>query len=202
MMLWLLNRELDSSDSIDIKLAQRRATVGQAIPFAIRYPNNDSPAQPSLELSVIGADGTVTLIQPDAVTPGADQENTAVDGKLSGFAPGLYRLRAGYKGSENSNVERSFQVLDQDAELRQPFADHSYLSQLASQTAASGGAMFLPSDLDELIDLISQLRRNSEAPVVQKYRLADSGYSAWPLFVVLASLLSIEWYLRRRWGLA
>ncbi len=202
MMLWLLNREFDSSDSIDIKLAQRRATVGQAIPFAIRYPNNDLPTQPSLELSVIGADGTVTLIQPDAVTPGTDQEPTAVDGKLSGFAPGLYRLRAGFKGSEKSNVERSFQVLDQDAELRQSFADHSYLSQLASQTATSGGAMFLPSDLDELIDLITQLRRNSEAPVVQKYRLADSGYSAWPLFVVLASLLSIEWYLRRRWGLA
>jgi len=38
--------------------------------------------------------------------------------------------------------------------------------------------------------------------VVQKYRLIDTPLSAWPLFIVIATLISIEWYLRRRWGLA
>ena len=202
MLLWLLNRELDTSDSINIKLAQRRAAVGQSIPYTVSYPSNDLTEKQTLQLVVVSADDVVTAVKPDALTPGTATDDARVEGALTGLSPGMYRMRAAFSESEKSTVERSFQILDQDAELRQPFADHSFLSQLAAQTASSGGAMFLPEDVDELIDLITQLRRNSEAPVVQKYRLADSGWTAWPLFVALAGLLSVEWYLRRRWGLA
>ncbi len=200
LMLWLLNRDADLSDGIDISLAKRRAELGQSIDYVVTYPNQKAANQPALQLSVLAADGTSTAITPDLVS--TTGEVATQDGKLSGLAPGMYRMRAMLAGSNKEAVERSFQILDQEAELRQPFADHSYLSQLAGQTAAAGGAMFLADQTDELIDLITQLRRSSQAPVVQKYRLGDTPASAWPLFVILAGLLGSEWYLRRRWGLA
>lgn len=200
MLLWLLNRDSDSSDALDINLAKRRAEVGQTIDYFVtsNFPSSDTT--PSL--SIIAADGTQTEIKPDIVVQGTETEGARLEGKIADLPPGMYRFRAAVPGDAANFTERSFQILDQDAELRQPFADHTYLSQLAGQTSASGGAMFLPEAVDELIDLITQLRRNAKAPVVQKYRLGDTPPSAWPLFIVLAALLGCEWYLRRRWGLA
>jgi uncharacterized membrane protein len=200
LLLWLLNRDVDSEDAIDIRLSQRRVEMGQSIDYVITYPKTSSSDARTAELSIIAEDGTRTVMKPDLVT--SEEELGVQEGKLSSLSPGMYRIRAEFAGVAASIVEKPFQILDQAAELRQPYADHTYLSQLAAQTASAGGAMFLPDETNQLIDLIQQLRRKSEAPVVQKYRLGDSAVSAWPLFILLVGLLSGEWYLRRRWGLA
>jgi uncharacterized membrane protein len=201
MMLWLLNRESDSSASIDIAMTRRRAEIGQAIDFTIRYPLQEGTAPAELIVEIIDANDKVTALPSSSLTRSESNEQMQLDGKLADLTPGMYRLRASFAGATTS-AEKSFQILDQEAELRQPFADHTYLAQLSMQTAAAGGAMFLPDEIDELINVITQLRRNSQAPVVQKYRLGDTPTSAWPLFIGLTTLLGIEWYLRRRWGLA
>jgi uncharacterized membrane protein len=200
LLLWLLNRDVDLADAIDIRLSQRRVEMAQSIDYAITYPKTSSSDAKTVELSIISEDGSRTVMKPDLVT--SEEELGVQEGKLSGLSPGMYRMRAEFTGVAASIVEKPFQILDQAAELRQPYADHTYLSQLAAQTAAAGGAMFLPDETNQLINLIQQLRRKSEAPVVQKYRLGDSALSAWPLFILLVGLLSGEWYLRRRWGLA
>jgi uncharacterized membrane protein len=201
MVLWLLNRDSDASDAIDISLSSRRVEVGQSIDYVITYPSQAGTETAVLNVSAVNAAGEETKLVPAVTVPSAEGENARWEGKLEELPPGMYRLRAAYEGS-SENAEKTFQVLDQEAELRQPFADHTYLSQLSAQTASSGGQMFLPNQVDELANLITQLRRNSEAPVVQKHRLGDTALSAWPLFIALSTLLSIEWYLRRRWGLA
>jgi uncharacterized membrane protein len=201
MMLWLLNRETDSSASIDITMSRRRVEIGQAIDFTIRHPKQTGNTPNQLKVDVIDAENNVIELPAASLTRSEADEQLQLDGKLADLAPGMYCLRASFTGATQS-AEKSFQVLDQEAELRQPFADHTYLAQLSMQTAAAGGAMFLPNEIDELINVITQLRRNSQAPVVQKYRLGDTPMSAWPLFIGLTSLLGVEWYLRRRWGLA
>jgi uncharacterized membrane protein len=199
MLLWLLNRDTDVSDSLNIKLSRRRADLGQSIDYVV---TSGKEGQKAPLLFIVGEDNLATPLQPQVVVPATRVDGASVEGSITNLKPGMYRLRTVMEGNEAGEVEQSFQIVDQDAELRQPFADHTYLSQLASQTANSGGAMFLPDSIDELIDLITQLRRNAESPVVQKYRLGDTPTSAWPLFIVLSGLLGTEWYLRRRWGLA
>ncbi|MGV3486676.1 MAG: glutamine amidotransferase [Planctomycetaceae bacterium] len=198
-MLWLLNRDTDSTDSIDIALDRRRGDLNQPINYTIRYPRQTSASEQAVSIAVIAADGASTSVSPGLTS--TENEVELLQGELKGLRPGMYQLKATLAGDGRS-AAKSFQIVDQDAELRQPFADHTYLAQLASQTTSSGGAMFLPEDVGELIDLISQLRRHSQAPVLQKYRLVDSPWSAWPLFIALTTLLGAEWYLRRRWGLA
>lgn len=201
MVLWLLNRDSDSSESINIVMSKRRAEIGQTIDYTISYPKATGNTASELKVEIVDSNDKAIKVPAASFVRSEVDELIQTESKIENLAPGMYRLRATYTGSKTS-VERSFQILDQEAELRQPFADHTYLSQLAMQTAAAGGAMFLPNEVDELINLITQLRQNSQAPVVQKYRLSDTPRSAWPLFIGLASLLGIEWFLRRRWGLA
>lgn len=200
MLLWLLNRDSNSSDAIDIDLTKRRAEVGQEIDFVVKNQVSSREATPML--AIVSEDGSEIPIKADVVVQKTEFEGTRLEGKIENLPPGMYRFRAMLPNEKASIAEKSFQILDQDAELRQPFADHTFLSQMAAQTASSGGAMFMPDAIDELTDLITQLRRNAKAPVTQKYRLGDTPASAWPLFVLLAVLLGTEWYLRRRWGLA
>ncbi len=198
LLLWLLDRKTDAADGVEVVLDKRRIEAGQSIGYQVLSTlKSDLP----LSLAVVAADGTETKVSPNLTS--TDDGEQKLEGELKELPSGVFRFKASFgDDAAASSVEKSFQVLDQDAELRQPFADHAYLAQLASQTSDAGGAMFQPNEIGNLIDLIKQLRRTSLSPVVKKYRLGDTGVSAWPLFITLASLLSVEWFLRRRWGLA
>ncbi len=198
MLLWTMDRQADATDGLELELAKRRIVAGESLAYTVI---DSTPDGPPAVISIVAADGTQTPVQADV--SGNRGDARTMEGNIIDLVPGLYRLQVKRDGGdESAKVTKSFQFLDQDGELRIPYADHAYLQQLASQTAASGGAMFLPTEIDGLIDLISQLRRTAQSPVVKKYRLGDTPQTAWPLFVALAVMLGVEWYLRRRWGLA
>jgi hypothetical protein len=204
-ILWLLDRGDPSDVEIIVELPERRFERGYAAPWRVSH-TSPTPGV-GLDLQIVAADGSLIELQP-AVSEIRRNENqsaegpgTAIlDGTMPVLPPGLYQLQAAISGTETA-VEKSFQVLDNDRELARPFADLTYLAQLSAQTAASGGASFLPSQVDELIQQITELRRTSASPVVKKYRLGDTPTTAWPLFLLIVGLLSTEWVLRRRWGL-
>jgi len=204
MLLWLMDRSDDSDVGLVVELPDRRFESGQPAPWRVIHTGQNPGT--GVELQIVAADGSTIEIQPSEadIQQAADQASEPGTATLAGtmpqLAPGLYQLRATLTGSDVT-AGKSFQVLANDRELARPYADLTYLAQLSGQTAASGGASFLPSQVGELIERISELRRTSAAPVVTKYRLGDTPASAWPLFVLLIGLLSAEWILRRRWGL-
>jgi len=199
-----LDRSDDSDVGLVVELPDRRFESGQPAPWRVIH-SGQNPGT-GVELQIVAADGSTIEIQPSEsdIQQAPNQVNGPGTATLAGTMPhlaaGLYQLRATLTGSDVT-AGKSFQVLVNDRELARPYADLTYLAQLSGQTAASGGASFLPSQVGELIERISELRRTSAAPVVTKYRLGDTPASAWPLFAVLIGLLSAEWILRRRWGL-
>lgn len=204
MLLWLLDRSDDSDLGLVVELPDRRFESGQPAHWRVMHTGQNPGA--GVELQIVAADGATIDVQPSVADVQQDSDQAGgsgmatLEGTIPTLAPGLYQFRAVLAGSEVT-ATKSFQVLANDRELARPYADLTYLAQLSSQTAASGGASFLPSQVGELLERISELRRTSAAPVVTKYRLGDTPASAWPLFVLLIGLLSAEWILRRRWGL-
>lgn len=208
MMLWLLNRDGTDDQLIELRLAHRRIPQEQAIEYQIIQSGNEQLSAKELHVEVLQAGKVVEAARAEPLETSLQSGDASIAGKLAGLAPGVYQLAVSKvtpSGQSESNTPLavvSFQVVSNDGELRQPYADHVYLSQLASLTSAAGGAMFMPNETDQLISDIKQLRRRSEAPIAKKYRIADTPATAWPLFIGITALLAVEWYLRRRWGLA
>lgn len=199
LMLWLADRGEDPEAQLLVELERRRFASSDAVRWQVtRFAMGDSATEEMPDIDVIGPDGSVTPVVVGQSETDADRQT--LSGSMPALLPGLYRLRARL-GEGVLSVTRSFQVLDEDRELAIPFADITYLSQLSGQTAAAGGVSFLPSQVEELISRIAELRRTAAAPIVKKYRLGDGPATAWPLLLAIVGLMSTEWVLRRRWGL-
>lgn len=208
-VLWLLDRGDESDLGLTLDLSQRRFESGDKVTWrASRTGAGDA----EIAFQIVAPDGSASDVvadtrSSDTRSPGGDADAdgqsdpiSTFEGTIPTLPAGLYRLRATIPENDSA-VEKSFQVLDNDRELARPFADLTYLAQLSAQTSVSGGASYLPSQVDELIRRITELRRTSSSPVIKKYRLGDHAGSAWPMFLALVGLLSVEWVLRRRWGL-
>jgi hypothetical protein len=141
---------------------------------------------------------------------------------LKTAVPGVYRLEASVKSKDSAGNEIAtapsvvhFLGYAQDREMLRPGADHELLTKIAN---VSGGRFALADErklaslLEELIserDSLTQgkvehwpdWRRNpaSEGLADQVSALWNS--TALPCFLSFTSLLCMEWYLRRRWGL-
>jgi uncharacterized membrane protein len=80
-----------------------------------------------------------------------------------------------------------------DPELVDPRRNDEVLSRLA---AATGGALVAANDLEGLADRIREAVAVPSSRTIQR----DLWHNAWT-FMMLVSLLGLEWGLRRRWGL-
>ncbi|MDB5143068.1 MAG: hypothetical protein JWQ66_1781 [Mucilaginibacter sp.] len=110
--------------------------------------------------------------------------------------PDEYTYHAGAKlGDKSFTADGVFAVKSINAETRQSAADHHLLYTLAKE---SGGQMLMPSQVDQLAELI---RRNENIKTVvyddEAYRdLVDDKW----VFALILILLSSEWYLRKHEG--
>jgi hypothetical protein len=206
-VLWLLAREESSGDKIVIEMDARRFALDDPPEFRASVESlTDVENQIELVAEVVDESGEVT---PVAVsTESRSQQSTqtsgtAIRGRLPKLPTGFYRLRVRPKqGIESLQTEeKAFQTIDESRELARPMADPVYLRQLAELTADHGGAAFAPDEIDALIETIKKRRRQAETPIVERIRLGDGPISGWLLFALFAGTLSIEWFLRRQWGL-
>ncbi|MGN6641175.1 MAG: hypothetical protein ACTHJ8_19845, partial [Mucilaginibacter sp.] len=78
---------------------------------------------------------------------------------------------------------------------RQSAADHQLLRELAKQ---SGGQMLMPSQINQLADLIRK-NENIKTVVYEDKHYSDLVDVKW-VFVLILLLLSGEWFMRKREG--
>lgn len=202
LVLWLLAREDTGSDKIVIDLDTRRFDVASPPAFQARVQSLGQTPATELTAEVVDEKGVTKALSVSSDSVG--DAVSAIRGQLPPLTPGFYRLRVKPTDANSPLLpeEQPFQVIDQSRELARPMADPVYLQQLAQLTADHGGASFTRDEIGSLVQTISDRRRRSETPIVDKYRLGDGPASGWILFTIFAVALGTEWYLRRRWGIA
>ena len=98
-------------------------------------------------------------------------------------------------GNESFNASGQFTIKPLNLETRQSAADHQLLSDMAKQ---SGGQMLQPSQISQLADLIRK-NENIKTVVYEDKRYSDLIDLKW-IFILIAGLLSLEWFIRKREG--
>ena len=204
LVLWLLAREESGGDKIIVNMDSRRFAIENPPDFQARVESL-SDAEDAIELiaEVIDSSGnSITVASTNE--PSITQRVTSIKGSIPKLESGFYtlRVRAKNEGDTMEPAEMAFQAIDASREMSKPMADPVYLKQLADMTADHGGAAFGPDDIDSLLDTIAKRRKQAESPIVKKHRLGDGPVSGWLIFLLFAAALSIEWFLRRTWGLA
>ena len=94
---------------------------------------------------------------------------------------------------DGNKAQLRFMVYDLKPEITELAADVAYLRKLAT---ATGGQLLSPGDLEDLFHRIAPKSEESEV----QYELIPIWNQPW-VFYLIAALLGMDWYLRRRWGL-
>ena len=98
-------------------------------------------------------------------------------------------------GNQNLTARGLLTVKPLNLETRQTAADHQLLRALAKQ---SGGQFLLPSQVDQLPDLIRK-NDNIKTLVYEDKHYSDLVDLKW-IFVLIVSMLGLEWFMRKREG--
>lgn len=112
------------------------------------------------------------------------------------FPPGNYSFQAQASlGGIPNTASGQFSVSAIDLEALNTVADHKLLYQISE---GSGGKMFFPADLDKLAEDI--LAREDIRPVTYTKRKYEDLLNKGWIFLLIAGLLTLEWFLRKRAG--
>jgi hypothetical protein len=197
IILWLVKHDDTATDSVWIKLDQRRLNPGTklAIRAGSRTAAGDPLAGARLETTVVYPGGRR---EPLNLTADKDEFH----GSIQPSAAGDYAIETtAYEGNRLvGNARAEFLVFDRDVELSTPAADPDLMQSLAAWTRAEGGRAVAPEELPEVIAELA--KRPPEYEVRQtRWKLAGTSSDAWLFFVLMTSVLTGEWFLRKRWGL-
>lgn len=197
LILWLVRRDADDKSDVWVKLDQRRFQPGGRVQITAgtRTALGDPIPDAILETTLVHPDGRREPLRLSA-------EKQQFAGAHTVEAPGDYRVetRALVAGKEIGSARAEFMVFDRDLELSNPAADPDHFAALAAWTKEYGGRTAAPEELPSLIDELH--RRPQEFEVRQtRWRLAGTPGEAWLFLLLLAGVLSGEWFLRKKWGL-
>ncbi len=198
----------DRSYEIFWRQAARWLSTSAPDPVSLVLPSAPVPGEPvSVESTV--ADRAFRAVADAAVTsritlPGGDVRElkpALADARAGRYAAsftpeqaGIYRIETeAHRGSTSLGTsERWLLVGGTDPEFADPRLNEELLQRVA---AASGGRYFRASDAAGVVEPLRASRQ--ERGVVER---RDLWNTPWAFAIVLA-LLSVEWTLRRRWGL-
>lgn len=193
VILWLAHKEEASGVNVRVRLPQRRLAIAQRLPIEVFVENAQGAPVPDATIQAVveapgGAQVPVELFRQGDGFRGAFWQ-TDVDGD--------YTLKV--VATEGTSVLGSrtvkFLVYAEDTEMQQLAADLSSLRNLAQITS---GEFHTPEDLPKFLRSLRTKDLNLEIsqPVV------ESLWDQWPWFVVFLAVVSIEWIVRKRNGMA
>jgi hypothetical protein len=192
IILWLAKKDDSQEGSVWVKLDQRRFAPGQRVDFTAgaREATGDPLKDGELKAEVVLPENSrrpLSLVKQEDRYSGSYRDTQM---------PGDYvvEIKAFQKDKEYGSARGRFSVPDQDLELDNATADVDTMRNLAALT---DGKSYAPEDLPELIRELTEQTTQFEIP-------NPTDKTIWitsSLFSLLVVLLTIEWYLRKRWGL-
>lgn len=193
MVLWLAHQDQSTEGNVWINLAERRYAPGARVEFTA---GADSPEGDP----VVDARYAAKITSPDGET--RDLRLSRLGDVMSGtfteaIEPGDYALEvtATRDGDMLGTARARFLVYQHDLELDNPAADPALLASLSAMT---GGEVIAPEQLPSWLEELKQQAMGMRVATQTRRTLWDT----WPFFVLFTGLLSVEWWLRKRWGLA
>lgn len=192
-IFWLAKRDDISADALWVRPAQRRLSAGTPLRFNAGLRRADG--QPIVE-AVVEAE----LVSPDGAKRPVRlvREGESWAGQLTDCTqPGDWTIAAvaNRDGQAVASREARFTVFRQDLEMANPVANGLVMRQLAEETGRE------PQPPEDIADIFEELL---ERPVVYESEAEWSWglWDSWPMLLVTVGLMSVEWFFRKRWGLA
>ena len=170
---------------------------GEKVAIKLRVLKDDftPTAQASVQLRVFGPEG-----EPSLVSATADSEEGEYTGEYTPTKEGSYRVEAeaNLAGKTLGRDKTSFSVAFPYGETDDGRPRTDLLKQIAE---ASHGEFFSINDWnDKALDKIAaKLESHAPSQIVEQ-RQTRLWSTLWPFSIILA-LLSVEWWMRRKWGL-
>ncbi|NQU24537.1 MAG: hypothetical protein HQ567_24910 [Candidatus Nealsonbacteria bacterium] len=193
----------DKSGNVWVRLHPRRYPEGAKVQFTVG-------ARSSAGMPLSDARFNARIVLPNGTERPLEliRQGTQMIGSFRHTqAPGDYRIVVDVEHADlpkeegqpqgEATGEGRFMVFEQDLELDKPAADADLLENLAEMTAKAGGKRIAPEQLSKTI---AQLARQTEHLKVEE-QTKETFWDKWPFFLMLVLLLSVEWFLRKRWGL-
>jgi hypothetical protein len=202
LVLWLAKQE-QMEGTVWVKPETRRLAAGGKLPFLVGLRGKGGEDRPDgqYEVKVIDPNKVETIV------PTSHDKNEDKGLFLKTDAPGAYLLEVNGKGKDAngdpiSGTARSrFIVYEDYAEMKQRAANHDFLKALAE---AGGGEFHQPDDLAAYLTQLANQPLPQSRPKANLWpewrRNQLSGFLV-GLFLLFVAILSLEWFLRRRWGL-
>ncbi|MFM7739816.1 MAG: hypothetical protein ACKO9H_10460, partial [Planctomycetota bacterium] len=202
VILWLAFRDGRSNDNVWIDLPQRRYQPQSQLVFTTGARDVSGKAMSDVELvaTLRSPDGTET---PISLTKTPEFSKAQLDRGLIA-KPGIYSLRAEGKkvgGELIGKSEVEFVVFDQDREKANPSADPQLLARLSDQTSEFGGKALVPEELGSLLDQLLTNPPEMKTVVPQRWQLGSTNVDGSLFLLLFATLMTTEWWLRKKWGL-
>ena len=191
-ILWLSHKEDEGETQVRLELDRRRVALGQKL--EITAIARDAKGQPITDAEF---KTVVTRNDPEAKPESVSLSRLGESAKgpfLPVADPGEYKVEvtATQAGQVLGSASARFLVYDDDREMRRTAAD---LASLRAIAKASEGVYLPPEQLEKYL-------RELKAEIVPDYttqrevRLWDS----WPVLLLFATLLTLEWFIRKRHG--
>ena len=197
IILWLVGRDDLNRDDVWIKLDQRRFNPGSRVNIeaGAKTAAGDPLAEARLETSLVHPDGRR---EPLMLSP----DDEVFRGKVQPVEPGQYAIETtAYEGARLvGSAKAEFLVFDRDVELSTPAADPDLMASLSAWTKQEGGRTVNPEELPKLLGEMADRPPEYEERQT-RWKLGATGGDAWFALLALTGILSVEWYLRKRWGL-
>ncbi len=195
VILWLARKDDADQSDVWIKLDKRRFSLGERVDFlaGVKTSQGAPIADATFDVQVELPDGSRRPLklakQGDAMTGNFLETKTLGDYTV---------VVTARQGTATLGVRRSrFLTFDQDLELEDPAARPALMSALAKVTETAGGKAVPP---EQLIDLLKDFQKHPPEMLVQREN-KYTPWDTWPFLLAFTALLTIEWFLRKKWGL-
>ena len=200
-ILWLARRENLQQRDVWLQLDQRRFVPGGEIEFKVGVDilGGEELDPSNLVWQVILKDPTENT-QP--IT--ASRQSGIWGGVLPALdQPGEYQLQAEVTdgATQVGQAVVNFQILDMQPERNNSLADFQQFNRLAEMTAEHGGRVVEPKELNTVLQEIIDEASDEEVEIQMSWQLGATQTSAWVLMLIFSSLFTLDWSLRKRWGL-
>jgi len=193
LILWLAKQDDTEKDSLWVRLAQRRVSPGTTLAFDVGLAQPDGTA-------IIDAAMEAVVISPagQSRTVRLSKRGETFSGSLTDFSePGDWKIVVkATRPSKATPLQRSarFTVVRQDLELANPLANPLLMRQLSE---ATDGGVRSPEEIPNILAEI----KGKPAAFETLEQWSYTPWDKWPMFLLMAGLMSAEWFFRKRWGL-